>query len=268
MNNPAGDSALREARRLRAPRERTVRGGESSRPWTAPRIVALVLVVGFVALFHYYVLAVALALAAAVLARKRPHLSVGPDRTERFPPGEDDLAKAERLELGAAGEKTTAELLAPLEAEGWRILHDRGIPGKTANLDHIAIGPRNQLVVIDSKNWTPVPGAEVRLLNDGRLMYGRHDRTEQVDTFLWELKFVREDLPVTPKAIMVIHGPPVHRGRLPLPNLHIVGADDLLNAVRTAQSTGKQDLLAHCLIRFKPYHEQEQEVARAALPRR
>ncbi|MFE4972893.1 nuclease-related domain-containing protein [Kitasatospora sp. NPDC056651] len=214
--------------------------------------------VGFTVLLHYYLLAVALALAAAVLARKRPHRSVGPNRTERIPPTTDDLAKARRLEQGAVGEKTTAELLAPLAQEGWHLLHDRGIPGATANLDHIAIGPKNQLVVIDSKNWTPVPGAEVRLLTDGRLLYGRNDRTAQIKTFLWELKFVREDLPVTPKAIMVIHGPSVRRGRLPLPNLHIVGADELLNAVRTAQSTGKPDLLQHCLTRFRPYREQEQ----------
>ena len=30
---------------------------------------------------------------------------------------------------GAVGEARTAELLRPLEAEGWRVLHDRALPG-------------------------------------------------------------------------------------------------------------------------------------------
>jgi hypothetical protein len=36
---------------------------------------------------------------------------------------------------GAAGERRTARLLAPLEREGWVVLHDLAIPGSRANLD-------------------------------------------------------------------------------------------------------------------------------------
>jgi hypothetical protein len=36
---------------------------------------------------------------------------------------------------GAAGERRTARLLAPLERQGWAVLHDLAIPGSAANID-------------------------------------------------------------------------------------------------------------------------------------
>ncbi|NUW47022.1 nuclease-related domain-containing protein [Nonomuraea rhodomycinica] len=53
---------------------------------------------------------------------------------------------------GAAGERATARLLAPLQAEGQVCLHDRAIPGSTANIDHLLIGPTG-VWIIDSKKW-------------------------------------------------------------------------------------------------------------------
>jgi len=53
---------------------------------------------------------------------------------------------------GAAGERRTARLLAPLERRGWAVLHDLAIPGSQANLDHLVIGPGG-VVVIDSKQY-------------------------------------------------------------------------------------------------------------------
>ncbi|WP_214327915.1 nuclease-related domain-containing protein [Nonomuraea sediminis] len=53
---------------------------------------------------------------------------------------------------GAAGERATARLLAPLQAEGHVCLHDRAIPGSTANIDHLLVGPTG-VWVIDSKKW-------------------------------------------------------------------------------------------------------------------
>jgi hypothetical protein len=48
---------------------------------------------------------------------------------------------------GAAGERRTARLLAPLERRGWAVLHDLAIPGTQANLDHLVIGPGGVLVI-------------------------------------------------------------------------------------------------------------------------
>ncbi|GLX06808.1 nuclease-related domain-containing protein [Microbispora sp. NBRC 16548] len=53
---------------------------------------------------------------------------------------------------GAAGERATARLLAPLALEGYAILHDRAIPHSSANVDHILIGPTG-VFVLDSKRW-------------------------------------------------------------------------------------------------------------------
>jgi hypothetical protein len=36
---------------------------------------------------------------------------------------------------GAAGERRTARLLAPLERRGWAVLHDLAVPGSPANID-------------------------------------------------------------------------------------------------------------------------------------
>ena len=64
----------------------------------------------------------------------------------RFKPSPDAVAWRQ----GAAGERRTARLLGPLERHGWAILHDLAVPGSTANLDHLVIGPGG-VFVIDSK---------------------------------------------------------------------------------------------------------------------
>ncbi len=55
-------------------------------------------------------------------------------------------------QTGAEGEVRTGRLLEPLEAEGFRILHDRKIPGSRANIDHIVIGPPG-IFVIETKSY-------------------------------------------------------------------------------------------------------------------
>jgi hypothetical protein len=49
----------------------------------------------------------------------------------RFRPSPDTRA----WRRGAAGERRTARLLAPLERHGWAVLHDLAIPGTAANID-------------------------------------------------------------------------------------------------------------------------------------
>jgi hypothetical protein len=57
-------------------------------------------------------------------------------------------------QTGAAGEVKTSLLLEPLEAEGFRILHDRKIPGaRNANIDHIVIGPPG-VFVVETKSYS------------------------------------------------------------------------------------------------------------------
>ena len=51
---------------------------------------------------------------------------------------------AERWAAGAEGERTVAQILAPLAAEGWYQLHDRLIRAG-GNVDHILIGPGGEM---------------------------------------------------------------------------------------------------------------------------
>lgn len=48
---------------------------------------------------------------------------------------------------GADGEARTARFLEPLRSAGFRVLHDRRVPGGRANIDHIVIGPPGVFVV-------------------------------------------------------------------------------------------------------------------------
>jgi hypothetical protein len=54
--------------------------------------------------------------------------------------------------IGADGEERTARLLAPLEAEGFVILHDRRLPGRRENVDHVVIGPPG-VFVVETKSY-------------------------------------------------------------------------------------------------------------------
>jgi hypothetical protein len=67
-------------------------------------------------------------------------------------------------QIGADGEVRTGRLLESLEADGFRVLHDRKIPGaRTANIDHIVIGPPG-IYVIETKSYSgslQIRGGEV-----------------------------------------------------------------------------------------------------------
>jgi hypothetical protein len=70
---------------------------------------------------------------------------------------------------GAAGERRTARLLAPLERQGWVVLHDLAVPGSRAILDHLVIGPGG-VFVIDSKQYR----GRLHLDPTRRLWHGRY----------------------------------------------------------------------------------------------
>jgi hypothetical protein len=113
---------------------------------------------------------------------------------------------------GAAGERCTARLLAPLERHGWAVLHDLAIPGSKANIDHVVIGPGG-VVVIDSKRYR----GRLRLDSDGLLWHGRHLLVSALRTTLWEADQADEVLGVADigvAAVMAVHGTKVPWGLL------------------------------------------------------
>lgn len=75
---------------------------------------------------------------------------------------------AEHYERGADGEDATAEALAGLPGDAWRVIHDVAWPGrKLANIDHVVVGPSG-VFVIDSKNWSGEITVEGDVLRQNR----------------------------------------------------------------------------------------------------
>jgi hypothetical protein len=146
----------------------------------------------------------------------------------RFRVAPDSLA----WRRGAAGERRTARLLAPLERHGWAVLHDLAIPGSTANLDHLVIGPGG-VVVIDSKRYR----GRLRLDSDGLLWHGRHLLVSALRRILWEADQADEVLGVADirvAAVMAVHGTKVPWGRLQADGVLVAPAQrlpDLLQAL-------------------------------------
>jgi hypothetical protein len=146
----------------------------------------------------------------------------------RFRPSSD--ARAWRR--GAAGERRTARLLAPIERHGWAVLHDLAIPSSAANIDHLVIGPGG-VVVIDTKQYR----GRLRLDQDGFLWHGRHLLISTLRRVRWEADQADEVLGVadiTVGAIVAVHGASVPWGRLQADGVTVSPArrvPDLLQAL-------------------------------------
>jgi len=78
-------------------------------------------------------------------------------------------------DTGADGEVRTAEVLAPLAAEGFVLLHDLRVPNSRANIDHVVIGPPG-VFVVETKNY----GGRLRVQSGELIVNGRR-RTGVID---------------------------------------------------------------------------------------
>lgn len=125
-------------------------------------------------------------------------------------------ALAARIALGAEWEQYTARMLAPLETVGWRVLHDRRLPGRgTANLDHVLVSPcGTAVVVLDTKRWDR---SRTTSLIGGRVCVGREDRHRQVEAVARYASRAGQALGVPGVVVwplLVVHGSWVAGGRL------------------------------------------------------
>jgi hypothetical protein len=126
---------------------------------------------------------------------------------------------------GAAGERRTARLLAPLERQGWAILHDLAVPGSTANLDHLVIGPGG-VFVIDSKQYR----GRLQLDAVGKLWHGRHPLAPTLGAVSWEADQAAQALPdpgVAVVPIVAVHGAQVPWGKVVTDGVPVVAAQRL-----------------------------------------
>ena len=137
---------------------------------------------------------------------------------------------------GADGEVRTARFLEPLRAEGFKLLHDRRIPGSRANIDHIVIGPPG-IFVVETKSF----GGRLTVRGDDVFVAGRR-RTGMIEeakrealavqvALAMELETVR--LPVVPVIC-------VHRAGLPwlgagAGGVRIVSGKELVKRLRKAE---------------------------------
>jgi len=155
---------------------------------------------------------------------------------------------------GAAGERRTARLLAPLERRGWAVLHDLAIPGTPANIDHLAIGPAG-VVMIDTKQYR----GRLQLDPDGLLWHGRHLLLATLRKLRWAAGQADEVLGIADVqviAIMAVHGAKVPWGRLTADRVIVAPArqvPDLLQALPPILGPERVAWLAdRARLRFRP----------------
>lgn len=98
---------------------------------------------------------------------------------------------------GAEGERIVARRLNARAGHDFIVLHDRGIPGSRANIDHIVVA-RSGVYVVDSKRYKD-KRIELRKVGplfsrESRLYVGGRDKTQLVEALGKQLMIVREAL--------------------------------------------------------------------------
>lgn len=113
---------------------------------------------------------------------------------------------------GVAGGRGTGRILAPLERNGYHVLHDRSLPHGRADIDHLVIGPPG-VVVVDSRSWPR--RAEVRQ-RDGQVWIGERPAMEVLRPLVHETEQISEALARSlGRSVPVVALVAVHGGRLP-----------------------------------------------------
>jgi ssDNA-binding Zn-finger/Zn-ribbon topoisomerase 1 len=121
---------------------------------------------------------------------------------------------------GAIGEERTGELLGPLEAEGFRIIHDRLIPRSRANIDHIVVGPPG-IFIVETKNYT------------GKLSRGRKEQfAAQAKREAAAVAGVVSPVPVTP--LICVHRADLGWFKVRADGVRIVSPRELIKVLRKA----------------------------------
>jgi hypothetical protein len=142
---------------------------------------------------------------------------------------------------GAAGERRTARLLAPLEQRGWAVLHDLALPGSQANLDHLVIGPGG-VFVIDSKQYR----GRLQLDPSGRLWHGRYSLAPTLRAVSFEADqaaLVLTD-PGVVVPIVAVHGVQVPWGKVVTDGVPVVSARRLPSMLRALPAVLGPDRVA------------------------
>jgi hypothetical protein len=125
--------------------------------------------------------------------------------------------QARTWQRGAAGERRTARLLDRLTRDGFVVFHDLAVPGSTANVDHLAIGPTG-VFVIDSKQWT----GSVHQSADGLAWHNHYRLDRTLETVRWEADTLSRILGARTTPLLCVHGAHVQGGGLHTQGVAIV----------------------------------------------
>jgi hypothetical protein len=176
-------------------------------------------------------------------------------------------AVAARWERGAAAERDTARLVRRLRWHGWRVLHDRRLPGHgRANLDHVLVSPcGTAVVVLDTKAWRRSWPTRVVA---GRVYCGGEDRHGEVEKVARYAGTVARLLGLSEGAVwpvLVIHGSPVAGGRLQVGvagrpgSVHVLAAETLVPVLGAAPAgrnrAAKRELARRVDQALPPYRQ-------------
>jgi hypothetical protein len=97
--------------------------------------------------------------------------------------------RAGNFDAAAISEARVGALLDTLTADGFTVLHDRWLRGK--NVDHVIIGPLGDVTIGDTKWWSAQHPLTIR---GDRLLHGRRDVTDRLDSLRWEAQEVSRRL--------------------------------------------------------------------------
>ena len=139
-------------------------------------------------------------------------------------------------QTGAQGELRTGRLLEPLEGEGFRILHDRKIPGsRAANIDHIVIGPPG-IFVVETKSL----GGSLQIRGNDVFVAGRR-KTKMIDEVKREALAVQtafaDEIAAhgwTVSPVICVHRADLPMFRSEVAGVRIVSGKDLVKRLREA----------------------------------
>lgn len=130
---------------------------------------------------------------------------------------------------GALGEERTGEILRPLEAQGFRVIHDRLIPGSRENIDHIVVGPPG-VFVVETKSY-----AGKLSVRRGEVWVAGRRKTEILAQARREADAVAaivSPIPVTP--LICVHRADLGWFKIELDGVRIVGPRELVKMLRKA----------------------------------
>lgn len=174
-------------------------------------------------------------------------------------------AVAGRWVRAAEAERATARLLWGLRWRGWRILHDRRLPGHgRANVDHVLVSPcATAIVVLDTKAWRR---SWTTHLVAGRVYCGPEDRHGEAEKVAKYAATVGRLLSLPAGAVwpvLVVHGSPVAGGRLEARvdgwtgPVWVLGSEDLVPtlvaAPKSVDRRGAALLAKHVAQTLPPY---------------